>query len=648
MTRLLLALWCLLLLSGCGDGSSTPVSGNQTRLLATSTSSTVRTDYANVVQQLYVAYFGRPADPEGLFNFETALVSAGAPTGIQDLTAAYNTNTSVQGLINSFGTSAESNTLYAGDTTAFVKAVYNNVLNRAPQPAGLAFWVNAIDSGTLTKANAALSIMAGALTNTSTQGLIDAAGVTNKITVASSFTTGIASGTQVNAYKGSAAAAAVRSMLATVINTTDVVAFQATVSSTIGTIVANTHSIGGTVSGLTDGLLILINGTDVIGVSAGATSFNFSSKVRNGGTYNASILAQPSGFTVVCALSNASGTMGDADVSNVTISCHDALAAVTTLAGSGSTGSTNGTGTAAAFYFPSSVAVDSSGAVYVADFGNNLIRKVMPSGLVTTLAGGGSPANANGTGTAAGFSGPVGVAVDTSGNVYVADSGNNLIRKITSAGVVTTLAGSGSQGNTNGNGTAASFYNPAGVAVDGSGNVYVADQGNCSIRKITPAGVVTTLAGSGSQGNANGTGTAASFFNPAGVAVDIFGNVSVADLGNNLIRRITSTGVVTTLAGSGSIGTTNGTGTAASFYYPRGVAVDTSGNTYVTDTANNLIRKITSAGVVTTFAGGAQGNTNGIGVAASFYSPFGVALDALGNIYVADLNNHLIRKISPQ
>jgi streptogramin lyase len=213
--------------------------------------------------------------------------------------------------------------------------------------------------------------------------------------------------------------------------------------------------------------------------------------------------------------------------------------------------------------------------------------------VVTTLAGSGSAGSTNGTGTAASFNQPYGVAVDASGNVYVAEYAGSLIRKITSGGVVTTLAGSGSAGADNGTGTAASFYYPVGVAVDASGNVYVADAGNNLIRKITSGGVVTTLAGTGSAGADNGTGTAASFSNPIGVWVDASGNVYVADEYNNLIRKITSGGVVTTLAGSGSAGAGNGTGTAASFYSPTGVAVDTSGNVYVADANNNLIRKIT-------------------------------------------------------
>ena len=194
--------------------------------------------YANQVQAMYIAYFGRPADPGGLANFEAGLLAAGAPTNIQDLLAAYNTSATVKSLIDGFGTSAESNRLYAGDTTAFVTAVYNSVLNRPPLTTGKDFWVLAIDSGRLTKGNAALSIMAGALANTSTQGLIDAALVNNKLLIGSNFTSALATTAQVNAYSGQAAAAAVRAMLATVSEATDSAAFQATITSTVAQLVA--------------------------------------------------------------------------------------------------------------------------------------------------------------------------------------------------------------------------------------------------------------------------------------------------------------------------------------------------------------------------------------------------------------------------
>ena len=284
---------------------------------------------------------------------------------------------------------------------------------------------------------------------------------------------------------------------------------------------------------------------------------------------------------------------------------------------------------------------------------NNTIRKITPAGVVSTLAGlAGSSGSADGTGSAARFCYPYGVAVDGSGNVYVADTDNYTIRKITPAGVVSTLAGlAGSSGSADGTGSAARFDYPYGVAVDGSGNVYVADSGNNTIRKITPAGVVSTLAGmAGSSGSADGTGSAARFNYPTGVAVDGSGNVYVADTGNNTIRKITPAGVVSTLAGTaGSSGSADGTGSAARFYYPYGVAVDGSGNVYVADNDNYTIRKITPAGVVSTLAGlaGSSGSADGTGSAARFYYPYGVAVDGSGNVYVADTDNDTIRKITP-
>ena len=240
--------------------------------------------------------------------------------------------------------------------------------------------------------------------------------------------------------------------------------------------------------------------------------------------------------------------------------------------------------------------------------------------------------SANGTGAAASFSGPTGVAVDAAGNVYVADTGNNEIRKITPAGVVTTLAGSTNTG-------------ASAVAVDAAGNVYVA--GNDEVRKITPAGVVTTLAGSATAGSADGMGAAAGFDTPLGLATDAAGNVYVADTGNNEIRKITPAGLVTTLAGSTTAGSVDGTGSAARFNLPWAVAVDSTGNVYVADTNSNEIRDITPAGVVTTLAGSTilNGSTDGLGNAASFSGPSGVALDAEGNGYVADGGE--IRKITP-
>jgi streptogramin lyase len=333
-------------------------------------------------------------------------------------------------------------------------------------------------------------------------------------------------------------------------------------------------------------------------------------------------------------------------------------AVVTTVAGTGTTyGDMNGVGSAARFKYPTGVAVDSAGNVYVADTYNNQIRKITPAGSVSTLAGSGTPGDIDGSGAAASFYYPRGIAVDANGNVYVTEfllqpfgpAVANNIRKITPAGVVSIFAGGpGNPGDVDGTGTAAGFALPSAVAVDSAGNVYVADTGNCQIRKITPAGVVSTLAGS-TAGHADGTGASASFNNPSGVAVDTSGNVYVADTSNNEIRKITPAGVVSTFAGSTTQGDADGTGASASFNGPSGVAVDSAGNVYVADSGNNEIRMITPDGVVRTLAGGsAPGNLNGIGAAASFQNPTGIAVDSAGNLYVADQANHVIRKITPQ
>ncbi len=318
---------------------------------------------------------------------------------------------------------------------------------------------------------------------------------------------------------------------------------------------------------------------------------------------------------------------------------------VSTLAGSSAPGFADGTGTAAQFNQPDGVAVDAAGNIYVADRDNNRIRKITPDGVVSTLAGSGIYGFADGTGTSAQFKTPSGVAVDAAGNVYVGDTGNHRIRKITSAGVVSTLAGSGTAGFAEGTGIAAQFSGPSGVAVDAAGNIYVTDASNHRIRKITSSGEVSTLAGS-SSGFADGTGSAAQFYYPYGVAVDAAGNIYIGDNSNNRIRKITSAGVVSTLAGSGIFGFADGTGTAAQFKFPNGVAVDAAGNIYVADVHNHRIRKITSSGEVSTLAGSTSGFADGTGSAARFSYPNGVAVDASGNIYVGD--NYRIRKITIQ
>jgi hypothetical protein len=333
---------------------------------------------------------------------------------------------------------------------------------------------------------------------------------------------------------------------------------------------------------------------------------------------------------------------------------------VTTLAGSaGQAGYVDGTGTAARFVGPGSVAADGAGNLYVTD--SYSIRKVTPGGVVTTFAGSkDEPGYVNGTGTAALFEALYGVAMDSAGNLYVTDGTIDLIRKVTPAGVVTTLAGYPSGGSTGGPGDVAQFNGPSGVAADGAGNVYVADRGNNTIRKVTSDGFVTTLAGTAGQvGSADGTGSAARFNAPNSVAVDGAGNVYVADSGNDTIRKITPGGVVTTLAGLAGVAAQypnggvyepdDGTGSAARFSDPQGVAADGAGNVYVADTAAQIIRKITPAGVVTTLAGqpGRSGSRDGPGNLAQFLYPYDVAVDGAGNVFVADSGNFTIRKITP-
>ena len=403
-------------------------------------------------------------------------------------------------------------------------------------------------------------------------------------------------------------------------------------------------TVGGSITGLTASGLVLADGAGTVSLGPGATWFTFPTYRPKKTNYLVTVTTQPTGQQ--CSLVNGTGVMDHATVTNISVTCADVI--VSTLAGSGSLGSTDGTGTASSFARPSGVAVDSAGNLYVADSSNNKIRKISPAGVVSTVAGTGAVGSTDGTGTAASFFFPNGVASDGVGNLYVADSANNKIRKITPTGEVSTLAGTGARGRDDGPGTAASFNYPQGVAVDSAGNVYVADMNNSIIRKITPAGEVSTLAGNGAIGSVDGTGTAASFFFPNGVALDSAGNVYVADTGNEKIRKITPVGLVSSLAGTATIiGSADGTGTAASFNYPMHIATDSAGNVYVGDSANQKIRKITSTGVVSTLAGtGAIGATDGAGNVASFNYPHGIAVDTAGNVYVGDSSNNRIRKIA--
>lgn len=323
----------------------------------------------------------------------------------------------------------------------------------------------------------------------------------------------------------------------------------------------------------------------------------------------------------------------------------DATAAktqVTTFAGNGMQGSSYGPNLTASFGNPYSIAVDTLGNVYVGDVGNNTVVVINPIWGVSLLAQ--INPSAGGTIDASGL------AVGADGTLYCVDRGFEELLKISPAGVVTVFAGDGYSECTDGTGTAATFGDPYGVAVDATGNVYVADGGCSSIRKITTSGIVTTLAGEwNSSGYADGIGTVAQFGLPIGVAVNSDGIVYVADENNNCIRQISPSGAVTTLAGDALThgDYADGIGTDARFDAPTGIAVDKQGNIYVSDSKNNRIRKIDPYGEVTTLADtGHAGAANGLASAATFNNPIGIAVDSGGNIYVADFGNYLIRKIS--
>ncbi len=316
---------------------------------------------------------------------------------------------------------------------------------------------------------------------------------------------------------------------------------------------------------------------------------------------------------------------------------YDWVGVVTTFAGDGSYNNLWGV---------SDVVTDQAGNVYVTESNNHTIRKYSPNGSYIILAG-----KYRGFGDAKGenasFYTPFGLAIDGNGNLFVADRDNHAIRKISPDGTVTTIAGKGSAGAVNGNVANATFNHPTGLTVDGSGNIYVADMDNHMIRKIATDGTVTTLAGSLTRGSDDGMGAAAGFYYPTGIAIDGGGNLFVADYYNQRIRKISADGTVTTIAGS-SYGYYDGQGTSARFQYPAGLAVDGQGNIYVADRDNNRIRKISATGRVTTLAGDVGGFADGTGSQALFFLPREITVDANGTLYVADETNYRIRKIVQQ
>src|SRR3954471_2167529 len=316
-------------------------------------------------------------------------------------------------------------------------------------------------------------------------------------------------------------------------------------------------------------------------------------------------------------------------------------AVVSTIAGNGIPVFADGAALSASFRDPLDVVVANDGAIYVADALNHRIRKIS-GGQVTTFAGNAAQGTADGAGSTAGFEFPIRLAVDFTGNVYTLEIDNPSVRKINAAGFVSNHAGTGLLGFKDGPAAIAQFGTSLGIVADAQGNIYVADNGNSRIRKITAAGEVITIAGSDHQGLLDGIGTQAQFFSVAGMVLDAHGNLFVAD--ENRIRKITPAGVVSTFAGSGEYGFADGMGVNASFTFAEDLVIDKNGNIYVSD--EDRIRKITPDGLVSTLAGGTQGFQDGDGLAAKFNRPTGLGIDKDGSIYVADNQNNRIRKIS--
>ncbi len=324
---------------------------------------------------------------------------------------------------------------------------------------------------------------------------------------------------------------------------------------------------------------------------------------------------------------------------------------VVTVAGQAEVpGEADGPAFDATFNNPHGIAVDQNGNVYTCDRWSHLIRKITPDGMVSTVAGRkGISGDMDGDTTIALFNEPWGICVDQQGNILVADTRNNKIRKISPSGIVSTVAGSGNFGSSDGIGTSSTFGNPTGIECDAEGNIYVADHLTHIIRKIDPNGVVSTIAGTPYlMGSTDGPGGIASFARPYGLSLDNDGNILVADEWNHKIRKIDLDGVVSTVAGNGAVGSLDGEVESSSFNYPWDITVDSMGNIFVADGYNYLIRKITTDGMVASFAGTLEttGATDGMGSLATFSGATAIAISPLTKeIFIGDAYNNLVRKL---
>lgn len=390
-----------------------------------------------------------------------------------------------------------------------------------------------------------------------------------------------------------------------------------------------------------DGVLTLVAGNSRAGFAG------------DGGPATNAQLNGPKGLAV-----DAGGTLYIADYGNNRVRRVSPEGIITTLAGNGSSGYSGdgGRATGAQLHLPAGVAINAAGNLYIADSANRCIRLVSPGGTITTIAGAGYDGFSGdaGAASAALLSAAQDVALDASGNLYVADTGNSCVRKIASDLTITTVAGRGTDAGDGGQATSAQLSGPFAVTVDASGGLYIAEYGSSRIRQVSSKGVITTAAGNGTPGY-SGDGaqaTKAQLSGPTGVAVDAAGSLYIADPGNNRIRQVPSSGNITTFAGNG-IFSYSGDGASArtaQLNGPRGVAADAAGNLFISDTRNHRVRRVSRSGVITTVAGNGTagyGGDGGQAANAQLNLPYGLAVDAPGNLFVADLQNNRVRKVTP-
>lgn len=409
------------------------------------------------------------------------------------------------------------------------------------------------------------------------------------------------------------------------------------------------YTVGGTATGLIGTLVLQNNGSDDFLLSLNG-SFAFPATLADGESYKVEVKTNPAGQT--CAVAQGSGNVSSGNIGNIAIACTTTKGALVTFAGGGSS-SKDGVG-ATTFNLSSaySLAFDVAGNLFIG--GSSRIRKVDVTGKITTVAGGGSAAGDGGAATDAQIGSVSGIAFDVSGHLYFSESGNYRVRKIDTKGIITTVAGRGSKGFS-GDGEqalSAELNHPAGIALDVSGNIYIADQNNARIRKVDTKGIITTVAGGGGAiPGDGGMATSAQLGGPSAIAFDSLGNLIFADAYNPRIRKIDSNGILTTIAGDGSHGSTGdgGKATSAKFSSPQGIIFDSSDNLYIADSLNNRIRKVDTNGNITTVSGNGVIGFSGDGgdaVNAVLNYPTGVAFDSSGNLYIADSSNGRVRMIA--